>query len=250
MRKAFVVLLMALLLLAVGCTDQKSAKEPEYVSLPSVEAQEYEPLPASELPLDQRILGDWYAGENGLVMTLSFAEDGAYTLSVPGQDPRQGTWALTEDNKLALDGDDAGALLPVNDTLLWKAQQVVFRREAPGTYVPGAVLATAKEGDFDGYWKSCYVAVGDGTMSSSAVGETTDVFVEGSRVALGGPLFGDVIVDMQLKDGALTYAAEGITVSLALQEDGLLRLTSTAGQPVTLYLLPTYVEGISSEPAA
>ncbi len=87
-------------------------------------------------------------------------------------------------------------------------------------------------------------------MLSSALDETTDVFVQGTRVALGGPIFGDVIVDMQLKDGALVYSAEGITVTLALQQDGLMRLTANAGQPMTLYLMSAYVEGVSQEPAA
>ena len=52
------------------------------------------------------------------------------------------------------------------------------------------------------------------------------------------------------KDGALVYSAEGITVTLALQQDGLMRLTANAGQPMTLYLMSAYVEGVSQEPAA
>lgn len=249
MKKILVIALSALLLLAVGCTEQKSAKEPEYVSLPAVEAQEYEPLPASALPLDQRVLGDWFATRDGLAMTLALAEDGSYSLSVPGEEPHQGTWAL-EGGRIVLDGDGASTLLPLDDVLSWKSAGLVFRREAAATYAPAEIVAGAKEGDFDGYWKSHFVAVGEGTMLSSALGETTDVFVQGTRVALGGPIFGDVIVDMQLKDGALVYSAEGITVTLALQQDGLMRLTANAGQPMTLYLMSAYVEGVSQEPAA
>lgn len=254
MKKLFVILTAALMVLAVGCTGTNGAGSSSAGSSGSIKTYEYvepeyEPFPASELPLDERVLGDWYASFEGLMLKLSLSEDGAYVLNIPGEEPQRGTWELSDESMVVLDGDDAGALLPVDDTLQWKARQVFFRREAPTTYQPAEVYAGAKEGDFDGYWKSQFIAVGDGTMLASAFGEATDIYIEGQRAALGGPLFGDVIVDMELKDGALTYAAEGVTVVLALQQDGLLRLTMTADEPVTLYLLPTYVEGVSPAPA-
>ena len=68
-------------------------------------------------------------------------------------------------------------------------------------------------------------------------------------VALGGPLFGDVGVEMTFENGALSYTQDALTVTLALQSDGLLRLmVNNTSESLTLYLIGNYVEGIS--PAA
>ncbi len=237
MKKIFLILLAVSLLMLSGCACSR-----EKTQVP--EEPVYETAPESELPLDMRLPGDWYASHEGLVLTLSLADDGAYTLSIPGQPVRNGKWTI-EDSELVLSGEKNGTLLPVAGILRWEAENLLFRREMPETYQPAEIYADAVSGDFDGYWKSHYVAVGDGTMLASALGEKTDVYVEGTRVALGGPLFGDVIVDMELKEGKLVYTASGVSVTIALQEDGFMRLTMDANEDVMLYLLPAVVENLN-----
>ena len=233
MKKLSVVLLAMALLILVGCASGTASGKAEEAEEPV-----YETIPFAELPLMQRLPGEWYAENQGLLITLSLTEDGAYTLSIPGKEAQSGSWALT-DSLLTLDGDAANALMPIGASIRWDSAGLLFTREKPDVYVPAEIRSDLKAGDLDGYWKSRFVAVGEGTVLSSAIGENTDVYIEGTRAALGGPLFGDVIVDTELKDGALTYAAEGVTVQLALQQDGFLRLTMSSGDaPVTLYLLP------------
>ena len=58
---------------------------------PKPEEPAYEPLPEEYLPLSQRVAGDWFADQAGLMIALSLTEDG-YTLAVPGQAPQTGQW--------------------------------------------------------------------------------------------------------------------------------------------------------------
>ena len=235
MKKLLVILLAALLLLpALAACGKTAAPAPE----PPEEELVYDPLPTPEPPLAVRLLGDWYADSQGLKLTLTLSEDGSYAFHFPGQEDRTGAWTLSDENLLCLDGEEGETLLPVEDTLRWASADLLFTRQAPEVYVPGKLLTDLQPGDLDGYWKSQFVAVGDGTILASALDEKTDIYIEGTRVALGGPLFGDIIVDMAMKDGALTYEKEGVSVSLALQQDGLLRLTVEGEAPVTVYLLP------------
>ena len=233
MKKLLIVLLAMALLVFVGCASENASETAE-----APEEPVYETIPFEELPLMQRLPGDWYAEYRGLLITLSLTEDGAYTFTFPGREAQTGAWALT-DGMLTLDGNAEDALMPAGAVLRWNSADLLFTREKPEVYVPAGIRADLKAGDLDGYWKSCYVAVGEGTMLASALGENTDVYIEGTAAALGGPLFGDVIVETELKDGALCYEAGGVSVKLALQQDGLLRLTMSSGDaPVTLYLLP------------
>lgn len=267
MKKLLLILLAALLLLSAGCGKQEAAA-PEDAAAPEASAAPeepvYEPLPEAQTPLMERLPGEWYAGYQGLVLTLTLSEDGSYAFRVPGvplsalpvipteqgdggsekdsppasrNDAIVGAWAL-EDGLVALDGGAGGTLLPVDGVLLWTGADMLFTREMPEVYAPAEINAKTQPGDLDGYWKSHFVAVGEGTVLASALGETTDIYIERERVALGGPLFGDVIVDAVMKDGVLTYEAEGVAVSLALQQDGFLRLNVEGENPVTVYLLP------------
>ena len=237
MKKLLVILLAAALLLA-GCGTPETgdeAGETAYEPAPAVpEEPEYEPAEEMAPPLEESLCGDWYALWEGLKLVLTLNEDGGYTFVFPGRENRTGTWGVM-DGLVALDGS-AGDLFPAGEALRWIDEGLVFTRTEPETYTPGAAVTGLAAGGFDGYWKSHFVAVGDGFVLSSAVGETTDVYIEGLRVALGGPLFGDVIADMELKDDALVYEAGDVTVTLVLQEDGFLRLTMDAGEPVTIYL--------------
>ena len=234
MKKYLLILLAALVLFTTACGSNKTAGD--NVSA-EIEEETYELMPEEELPLALRLPGDWYAGYGGLVLNLRLSEDGSYTLRIPGQDDKTGTWALSE-GYLVLDGNEDDAIMPMNGRLCWQSTNLVLSREAPDTYVPAGINTQAQLGDMDGYWMSHFVAVGDGTMLSSELGENTDIYIKGSRVALGGPLFGDIIVDADFNGGVLTYEAEGISVTLGLQDDGLLRMTMTGSEPVTVYLMP------------
>ena len=239
MKKLLVILLAMALMVFVGCASENASGAEGQPGGEPV----YETVPFAELPLMQRLPGDWYAEYEGLLITLSFTEDGAWTLRFPGRETQSGSWALT-DGRITLEGGAEETLLPAGDTLRWESAGLFLTRERPEVYEPAAIRAGIQAGDLDGYWTSRFVAVGEGTMRSSALGENTDVYIQGTRAALGGPLFGDVIMDTELKDGALTCSDEGVTVQLALQEDGFLRLTMTSGDaPVTLYLYPAPAGG-------
>ena len=248
MKKLLVILLSAALLLTLAACGKTAGSE---ASEPPEEELVYEPLPETALPLAQRLAGDWYAGYQGLALTLSLAEDGSYSFRFPGREDQTGAWVLNDENLLCLDGEDGETLLPVGDTLRWASAGLLFTRERPEVYVPGEIVTDAEPGALNGYWKSQFVALGDGTILASALDEKTDIYIEGTRVALGGPLFGDIIVDMTMKDGTLTYEKEGVNVSLTLQQDGLLRLSVNGENPVTVYLLsavPGWAEPEGAEP--
>ena len=240
MKKLLVILTAGMLFAAVSLAGCGSGSSETAETEESAEEEVYETLPAAAMSLEEQLPGEWYAGYEGLALTLTLTEDGSYTLHFPGQDDQAGAWALT-DGEIILDEQEANALLPVDDTLLWESADLLFTREMPETYVPGEDDTGAEVGDFDGYWRSHFVAVGDGTMLASALGENTDVFVEGAHVALGGPLFGDVFVDMELRNGSLCYETESLSVTLTLQRDGFLRLTVNGEEPITIYLLPAAV---------
>lgn len=270
MKKWFILLLAALLLLAVACkkTEEPAAQtpqsdprtaapaseatpapapaedtvEPEPTRPPAPAEPEYDPLPEEYLPLSERVLGEWYADEAGLVITLALAEDG-YTLFVPGDAPKTGAWEA-KDGVIVLDGDEENPLTPLGDVLFWDAADLLFAREQPTAYVPAAVFADAKEGDFDGFFKAQFVAVGEGTILAAAAEEDAYVYIEGTNVALGGTRFGNVIKVFTTVPGVLTLAEDGLNVKLELQQDGFLRMTLP---DAVIYLMPAVIPGTEPE---
>ena len=209
---------------------------PEPTRPPKPEEPEYEPLPDEYKPLAERVIGDWFADEMGLLISLTLSEDGAYVLSVPGAEPQKGQWEA-RDGQLFLDGSEEAAITPVNDALRFDALDLLFTREKPVTYVPADLLSDAKEGSFNGYWKAQYVAVGDGTILAESLGEDAKLYIDGLKAALGGQRFGNVIRDFTLENGTLTLTEGDMTLALALQSDGFLRLTIAGNDPVTIYLM-------------
>lgn len=256
MKKCFSILIAAMLLLLplAAWAEGTATSVPEALTAePTPEAvdptppplppePEHEPLPERYLPLERRALGEWYAEYEGFLFILTFTEDGVYTLSAPGTEPQTGKWEV-KDGMVVLDGEEAQALLPVNGVLRSDALGLLFTREKPETYVPAEVLADAKEGSFDGFWKAQFVAVGDGVILAQALREDAIVYIEGTNVALGGKRFGDVIRVFTASDGALTLTEGESTVSLQLQQDGFLRLTVAGPDPVTIYLLASPIPG-------
>ena len=205
---------------------------------PPPEEPEYEPLPAEYLPLSERVQGLWYADEAGLVITLALTEDG-FTLSVPGEQPKTGKWEA-KDGVIVLGGEEENPLTPLGDVLLWDAMDLLFTREMPTVYIPADVIADAKEGSFDGFYKAQFVAVGEGTILAAAAEEDAYVYIEGTNVALGGTRFGNVIKVFVAGPGALTLAEDGLDVKLELQEDGFLRMTLP---DAVIYLMPAVIPG-------
>ena len=232
MKKMLMILLAALLL----CLPFSALAEGDDATPPPLpEEPELEPLPDAFLPLERRVLGDWYGDYAGLVFSLSLAEDLNYAAVFPGAEPKTGQWALT-DGYIVLDENERDSLLPLSGGLLWG--DLLLTREKPEAYVPAEVLADAEEGAFDGFWKSQYVVVGEGVLYAAALGEDAYVYIEGTRVALGGSRFGNVIRTFRYEDGALVLDEEGLTVRIELQQDGLLRLTDGGEAPLTICLQP------------
>ena len=104
-------------------------------------------------------------------------------------------------------------------------------------YSPAELRTDIVPEDFSGYWVCRYVQIMDVIFSAADLDDRTDAYIEAPRAALGGPLFGDVLVEMELTDNALTFTAEETSIVLALQEDGLLRMTLSAPDAdLVLYL--------------
>ena len=189
-------------------------------------------------------MGDWYADLGGFTVRLTLDGDGAYTLGsvvVPGEEQR-GTWEY-RDGVIVLDGDETAPLSFATDgpaageCLVLTEGEAVFRRQAPAGYEPSDADEAAPLEVFSGYWKSAYVSLGGAPVPAEAFGDNTDVFIEGTRVALGGDLFGDVFVDFNFANGAMTAAMDDLTLTFVLQRDDLLRLTvDQADGALTLYL--------------
>ena len=236
MKKWFSILL-AMLLLCLPAAAVAGEGDP--TPPPAAEGPEYEPLPEEYLPLSRRVLGDWYGDYAGIVFSLSFLEDGSYAAVFPGWEPQTGKWAL-EDGYIVLDGNSQNGILPVNGVLSWEAAGLLLTREKPQGYVPADVLADAKEGSFDGLWRSRFTAAGEGTVYADALGEDAYVYIEGTNVALGGKRFGRVIKQFTFSPGALTLAEEGLNVTIELQKDGFLRLTAP---DAVIYLRPAPMPG-------
>ena len=199
------------------------------------------------LSMQEDLSGDWYCVLHTQVLTLTLQEEGNYTVTYAGE-TMEGTWKL-EDGFIYLDEDKSPAFLPIGDKLSWIGPEEFLSREEPktGEYHPGEVLTGIEPGTLDGCWKSIYVDADGIVIPAEDAGDNTDLYLEGEKAALGGALFGDVIVDMVFADGALTFTADGISIVLQLQNDGFMRMTLTTpeNEELLIYLIPTYVEGLS-----
>lgn len=238
MKKKILIIAIALALLIAGFFGVK------YLMIPArPEEPEIEDVPEEFYNVNQGIYGSWYADYKGLILELSVDADGSYDLIVPGGEGSQnGEW-IFKNGMLYLDGENSEPLILMGEALKWDSADLFFRREKPETYVPTDLFYDAKEGDFDGYWKSHFVGVGDGVMLASAMNENTDIYIEGTNVALGGDLFGDVAMEFVCEDGALKLDLDGAEITLQIQQDGFLRLTMKAEKTVTLYCLPSAIPG-------
>ena len=196
---------------------------------PAALAEAEQPNPAA---------GIWYAMLNGVPFTLTLNEDGSYVAAFPAAfgEPVSGAWAL-DDGYIRL--DDGSLLDLVDETLLvWAKAGFVFTREPLETYAPADLMDAAALELYAGYWECVFVDLGDAVVPAGAVNESTDLYIDGESVALGGPRFGDIFWTFDFEGGALSADVNGQTVALALQQDDLLRLTlEDEGETHILYLM-------------
>ncbi len=182
------------------------------------------------------VSGIWYSTTSGIPVRLTLSEDGSYTSAAPGTDPVTGTWE-ERDGDLFLDGSETPEFTVQDDKLLWNGMAAFLTREEQAVYTPAETFADFDPALFRGYWKALYVDVDGIACLASALNDTTDLYVEGNSMILGGPLFGDLPVKAESADGALTCTAEGITVTLRMQQDSFLRMTVDTGEETLTWYL-------------
>ena len=205
------------------------------------------PVSAEKAPT---LTGEWYASRYGAVITLTLNEDGTYSMaSALTAEPAEGTWTV-EGSLIYLDGEDTPSAFAVGDGLRWTDENLLFSRERPApVYTPAEVIrkaerpAAASNMDlFQGYWVAQYAELNGETVLIDVLGFETDIYVEGKRAALGGELFGDVIADIRYSNSAYTCEAGGGKLTLAMQQDGFMRLTLVTDEKTTvLYLASVYL---------
>ena len=236
----FIVLLLALLLALSACGNTEVPAE-------STPAPSAEPTPK---PTAAPTVETWRGLVRGMDLSLALSSDGAYTLCIAGSTQR-GTWKA-RDAYICLDGEETISLTRIDELLYWQDAGFFFGQDEPetGAYVPADLLTGEVNAEtFNGYWTCLYVSADGAILTAEDMGDTTDLYVEAPRAALGGPLFGDTSVEMRFSGGALRFEADGVSVAQQLQSDGLMRMSLKApDSDMTLYMVSTYVEGLS--PAA
>ena len=203
-------------------------------------------LAMAESPAPEAALtGDWFGETQGMILQLTLKEDGSYTAAFPAREGSEvtGTWEF-RDGFLYLDGNDVPAVNVLGeDVLKWTELDTFLRREAPLLYTPAEPLADIPQEIYAGTWKALYVGVDGAMLMANTLGEPSGAYIEGTSVALTGPLTGEALLEVTYEGGALRWADGNTTITLQLQQDGFLRLTFTAGEnTVTLYLMGMAME--------
>ena len=211
-----------------------------------------EPAPAESVETEATLTGKWFAEVQGMIVRITLNEDGSYAVAVPAlpDEPITGTWA-EKDGFLYFDGNELPEINVLGaDVMKWIDYDAFLRREAPlPMYVPAEPVADVPLEYYAGHWEALYVGVNGAMLFSDTLGSRTAALIDGTTVALIGPLTGETVLETAYENGALTWTAEGVGITFALQEDGFLRMTVQSDTDViTLYLLPQYVEGVSPAP--
>ena len=261
MKKLLAILLAFVLLLALaacGAAETPAAETPAdgtpVAETPAAETDAPGEPSAPETPdaeagvpddpsdefTDPDVTGLWYCSFGAVNLCLELEAGGAYTVTLP-HDPEgtvTGTWE-ERDGFLYLDGDETAPLSAYGDLLSWPAAGVFLSREEPAPlYVPAATLEKLPEGLLDGYWVAAFLELDGEVFSVDDLDEYMDLYVEGGRAALGGPVFGDQIVELELREDGLSFSGEGFRVDMSLQADGFLRLSMEAeGEGALVYYL-------------
>ncbi len=246
MKKLLAFLLALSLLLALAAcgegetpaaeTEAPAAETPvEEDGVPPDPEEDDEPDDPSAEPDDpgeiyeepeEELTGLWYCSFGETNLCLELEEGGAYTVTLPN-DPEATVTGLWEEQEgfLYLDGDETAPLVVYGNGLSWPAAGVFLSREEPAPlYVPAETLENLPARILDGYWVAAFLELDGELFSVEALDEFMDLYVEGSRAALGGPLFGDQIVDLDVGEDALHFEGEGFGVDMRLQRDGFMRL--------------------------
>ena len=232
MKKIVIMLLalsMAAALAACGNAGGETAETQEETAGGQPAAEEFGP--------EDEYAGAWYGLVGGMEMVLDLNSDGRYIITFAGGE-ENGSWRLSDEG-IVLDADETATLTVQGEQLFWPGSNVYFNREvqAAGAYSPAELLTDVDSEVFNGYWRSRFVETAGAILTAESVNEVTDVYIEAPRAALGGPLFGDVVVDMTAENGALVFSEGDVSVTLALQEDGFLRMTLENGdEEMVLYL--------------
>ena len=191
-----------------------------------------------EPPAD--ITGLWYTEVEGMVVELTLNADGTYAVAIPAQPDAgvSGAWE-ERDGFLHFDGNELPQVKVLGtDVMKWLDYDAFLRREAPLIYAPADPLSDAPVELFTGYWQARFVGVNGAMLFADTLGSPTEALIDGTNVALIGPLTGETVLETAYENGALTWAEGEVSIALALQADGFLRLTlTTGGEAVTLYLL-------------
>ncbi len=217
------------------------------------------------------LTGDWYTEVNGMIVQFTLNADGTYAVAIPTQPDATVTGAWTEkDGFLYFDGNELPEINVLGaDVMKWIDFDAFLRREAPAVYTPAEPLADAPAELYRGYWKALYVEVNGAMLLGDTLGAPTAALIDGTTVALIGPLTGETVLETAYENGALTWTEGDVTITLALQQDSLLRMTLTVPKPaaeaapaetaeatepaadtVTLYLMQPYLEGVGPVPEA
>ena len=146
--------------------------------------------------------GVWYSDLSGIPVRLTLSEDGSYTSAAPGTEPVTGTWE-ERNGDIFLDGSETPEFTVMDDRLLWNGMAALFTRKEQAVYTPAETFADFDPALFRGYWKALYVDVDGTACLASSLNDSTDLYVEGNSMILGGPLFGDLPVKAESADGVL-----------------------------------------------
>ena len=196
-------------------------------------------LAMAESPAPEAALtGDWFGETQGMILQLTLKEDGSYTAAFPAREGSEaaGTWEF-RDGFLYLDGSDVPAVNVLGeDVLKWTELDIFLRREAPLVYTPAEPAADVPADVYNGTWKALYVGVDGAMLMADTLGEPTGAYIEGTNVALTGPLTGEAVMEMTFAEGGLRWAQGDAEITLQLQQDGILRMT-TGDVKVYLMLL-------------
>lgn len=224
--KRMMLLLLTLLLVSTALAESGTAQ----------------PAPLAE--------GDWYALLNGVPLRLSLNGDGTYERALPAAfgEPASGSWTR-EGDLIRLD-DGSALSLYAGGVLVWAKGGVTFTREAQTAYAPAGALQAGEAALLSGYWKSAWADAGGAVVPSEALGDDTDLYIEGTTVALGGRRFGDIFWNFAFENGELIATLDdGASVALALQRDGFLCLTLDGPEGKTVLYLSQAEAGAPGEVA-
>ena len=192
------------------------------------------PAVAEETAAD--ITGDWFGNLNGIPVKITLGADGIYAVSIPGDEPETGTWE-EQDGYIYLNGSETPEYCVIGDKLFLNELLTFFSREQQDIYTPAAPTAEISTEAWRGYWICAYVDVDATAYPASLLNDKTDLYLEGTSAILGGPVLCDIQVEMESADGALVCTAEGITVTLRMQQDNFLRMTMDTGEETMTWYL-------------